>query len=97
MNSNDIDMLYNGYCIISFKYEDSSEVQCVSTLNLEILKNLGLSHIDGFIDLLTYKLIPDDMFLNISNISIKEGKETTLGNLDSFFQMQIKRRWQNVM
>ena len=90
-----VDKLYDGYCVISFKYADGSEVQCVSTLNLNLLESLGLSDIDGIIDLITYKIIPDNMFLDIDDIVIKEGKEISLTSLDNLFQMSIKRRWEH--
>lgn len=93
---NSIDMLYEDYCVLTFRYSDGSEVQCVSTLNLSILKSLGIDYIDGIVDLLSYKIIPNDLFLNIYELKIEKGKELSLSPLDEFFQKSIKRRWYNV-
>lgn len=92
----DIDMLYEDYCVLTFRYSDGSEVQCVSTLNLSILKNLELDYIDGIVDLLSYKIIPNDLFLNIYELKIERGKELSLSLLDEYFQKSIKRRWSDV-
>ena len=91
-----IDMLYDGYCVLTFTYEDGSEVKCVSTLNFDILDNLYLTGIDAIIDLLTYKAIPNNLFFD-TTVSIAEGKEIKLDPLDKHFQSAIKRSWDNVV
>lgn len=90
-----VDDLYQGKCLITFRYSDGSEVQCISTLNEELLKNLALDHIDGLVDLITRKIIPNELFYDIKDIFIELNKTPNLSILDELFQNAIKRRWED--
>lgn len=90
-----VDDLYKGKCLITFRYSDGSEVQCISTLNEELLKNLALDHVDGLVDLITRKIIPNELFYDIGDIFIELDKTTNLSILDELFQNAIKRRWED--
>lgn len=91
----EVDILYKGKCLITFRYPDGSEIQCVTTLNQELLENLGLDYVDGFVDLITRKIIPFDLFTEVKDIFIDYGKEPNLSPLDEIFQNPIKRRWED--
>lgn len=91
-----IEDLYTGRCLITFRYPDGSEIQCVSTLNSELLDNLGLDYLDEFVDLLSYKIIPSELFTEVEDITIEKKDKTNLSMLDDYFQNAIKRRWKDV-
>lgn len=90
-----VDDLYKGKCLITFRYPDGSEIQCVSTLNEELLKNLALDYVDGFVDLITRKVIPNDLFNEVEDVFIELDKNPNLSLLDEVFQNPIKRRWED--
>lgn len=94
MNKKDIEDLYKGKCLITFRETDGSEVQCVATLNEELLKNLALDHVDGIVDLISRKIIPTELFLETKDVFVEYGKEPHLSLLDETFQNPIKRRWE---
>lgn len=92
----DVDNLYKGRCLLTFRYPDGSEIQCITTLNSELLANLNLDYLDDFVDLLSYKIIPSELFAEIDDITIEYTDKTNLTMLDSYFQDAIKRRWKDV-
>lgn len=91
----DVDKLYEGKCLLTFRYPDGSEIQCISTLNEEILKNLALDYVDGFVDLITRKIIPNELFIEVRDIYVDLNKSTNLSPLDEMFSNAIKRRWED--
>lgn len=91
-----IDALYFGECLITFKYSDGSEIQCISTLNKDILRDNYIESVDGLVDLLTMRLIPTELFIDAEEIYIESKSITNLTELDEFFQSKIKRRWKPV-
>lgn len=91
-----IDDLYVDKCLMTFRYHDGSEVQCIVTLNQQILQRLSLDSVDGFVDLLSYKIIPMELFTETETVYIELGEEPKLSFLDEFFQEAIKRRWEDI-
>lgn len=88
----DIKLLQKGYCVLTIKYSDNSQVQCITTLNLELLHKLNLDYIDGFVDILSRKEIPPELLIT-NEVSIKEGTQLTLSKLDLLFLKGIKEGW----
>lgn len=86
------ELLFEGECVLCIKFPDGSEIQSVTTLNPEILRNLGLNHVDGLVDIITRRDIPME-YLATQEIVITPGRKLTLNPLDRLFQNNIKRRW----
>lgn len=91
-----VDELYNGECLVTLTYPDGSEIQCISTLNRDILANRGLLSVDGLVDLSTNKIIPSDLIIEVDSIDVQIGKRKNLSPLDKTFELAIKRRWEDV-
>jgi hypothetical protein len=90
-----IDDLYKGKCLVTLRYSDGSEIQCISTLKEEILQNLSLDYVDGLVDLLTMKIIPNDIMLEVDSVTVELNKNILLSPLDETFIDAIKGRWED--
>lgn len=90
-----VNELYKGECLITLTYPDGSEIQCISTLNKDILTNRGLLSVDGLVDLSTNKIIPSDLIIEVDSIDVQLGKRKNLSPLDKTFELAIKRRWED--
>ena len=90
----DINSLFDRKMIIVFRLPDYSCLQCVTTLNPTLLKELGLDHIDGLVDLQTRRIIPEDMFTY--SFELYEEGNYQLPSLDSLFQEGGKTHWETI-
>lgn len=86
--------LFSNIVDLVFTLEDGSELLCKTTLCSEILNNLGLGHVDGFVDLSTNRIIPEDMFEY--DFIVKPEGTHKLSALDSFFQLGGKVHWESI-
>ncbi len=86
--------LFDRICDIVFTLEDNSEVLCTVTLNDEILASKGWKSVDGFIDLITGRVIPPDLFSIPFNIY--EHDTYKLSPLDKIFNDGGKISWQKL-
>lgn len=87
-----INDLKEGYCVLTIRYPDGSEVQCITTLNPQILKRSGLQYLDGLVDCSARKEIPAELLIE-NEVEIHKGTELTLSNLDRLFLNGIKEGW----
>jgi hypothetical protein len=88
----DISKLQDGYCVLTITYPDNSEVQCITTLNPDLLSRLDLDYIDGLVDITIRKEIPAELLIE-NDISIMKGTQLTLSKLDLLFLNGIKEGW----
>lgn len=93
-----LDILYEEEASMIFRFKDSSEIYCVTTLNLQLLESYSIDDVDGLVDLLTMKKIPPALLSdsNLDTVIIQKGRNYRLNKLDELFQLAIKRRWENV-
>lgn len=92
--SNTLISLFTDIYDIVFSLEDNSEVLCVTTLNKGILAKRGWDSFNGFIDLLTEREIPPEMFLQ--DFKIYNHGSYTLSKLDSIFNSGGKISWKKL-
>lgn len=86
--------LFNGIVDLVFTLGDGSELLCKTTLCCEILNSLGLGAVDGFVDLSTNRIIPEEMFEY--DFTVKPEGTHELSALDSFFQPGGKAHWESI-
>ena len=86
-----INLLFDGIYYLTFILSDGSQIRCKTTLNSDILHNLGYANVDGFVDLLSGRVIPEDMFTFDFVISSLDSQ--ALPRLDSLFQDGGKVHW----
>lgn len=89
----DLSMLFEDYCVLTFRLEDESKIQCITTLRQDILANYGVRDADGLVDLGERKLIPVGLLDYL--VSIEPGYEKSLGPLDTFLESGVKIAWKN--
>lgn len=89
------DLLFKGFCRLRIIYPDSSEVQCITTLNPTELSKMNLNYVDGFVDVTTRREIPSEL-LTTQRVEIEEGTNLTLSKLDALFQNAIKNTWRKI-
>lgn len=84
--------LFSSICDIIFTLEDNSQIRCRTTLDPKLLQEQGYnSNIDGFIDLSSGRLIPEDLFEN--SFIICSESENPLSDLDKMFNLGGKIHW----
>ncbi len=86
--------LFNGIYDIVFTLADGSQVLCAVTLNVGILARKGWDSFNGFIDLITEREIPPDMFSY--KFQIYEHGSYALTPLDAIFSDGGKISWKKL-
>ena len=86
--------LFDGVYDIVFTLADGSEILCAVTLNTGILARRGWDSFDGFIDLITEREIPQDLFSY--NYKIYEHNTYKLKPLDELLHNGGKISWQKL-
>ena len=86
--------LFNQICDIVFTLEDNSQMLCKTTLNEGILSQHGWADLDAFVDLLSNRIIPDEMFEN--DFIILDENTASLSELDSMFIDGGKISWKQL-
>lgn len=79
---------------IVFTFEDGSEILCAVTLNEDILTSMGWNNVDGFIDILSGRVIPPGLFS--MPFTIHEQGTYKLSSLDEIFNDGGKLSWQKL-
>lgn len=90
----DITKLFTDICDIVFSLEDNSEILCVTTLNKGILAKRGWDSFNGFIDLLTEREIPPELFMQ--EFKVYDHGAYTLNPLDALFNCGGKISWKKL-
>ena len=85
-------MLEEGLCVLTFEYEDESQVKVVTTRNKDILKDLGVEVSDCLVDLTTMKIIPMDVLERIKYVE-KGAKYKYDSKLDEIMEVGVKLNW----
>lgn len=83
--------LFEDLCDIVFTLEDNSQILCQTTLNQSILKRYGWDLKDDFIDFLSNRIIPFEMFDYDFKIAPKN--TVVLADLDRMFLNGGKVSW----
>lgn len=86
--------LLDGIYDIVFTLADGSQILCATTLNNGILAKRGWDSFDGFIDLITEREIPPDMFNHV--FTIYEHNTYELAPLDKIFNNGGKVSWRRL-
>lgn len=86
--------LFDRICDIVFTLEDGSQILCAVTLDRGVLAKRGWDSFDGFIDLITEREIPQDMFLY--DFTVYEHNEYKLSKLDAIFSSGGKVSWKKL-
>lgn len=86
--------LFTGIYDIVFTLADGSQILCAVTLDNGILAKRGWDSFDGFIDLITEREIPPDMFSY--DFEIYEHNTYKLKHLDELFNNGGKVSWRRL-
>lgn len=84
--------LFSRVCKVIFTFDDGSTILCETTLNPEILASKGFSDINGFIDLSSGRIMPEDIFDHKFKI-LAESEEDPRSELDKIFDVGGKVHW----
>lgn len=82
--------LFKRICTVIFTLGDGSKIICRVTLNSEILAENGMLDVDGFVDLMSMREIPEELFEQEFEICEDTHK---ISNLDKMFQDGGKLQW----
>lgn len=86
--------LFSEVVDIVFRMSDGSEILCRTSLNPDILQAKGYANVDGFVDFLSSRIIPQEMFEQ--EFSIEPQGEYQLNSLDAIFQTGGKVHWDTI-
>jgi hypothetical protein len=87
----DLNILFDDLCTLKFIYPDGSIVECISTLNRNLLRLYGLDGIDGLVDLLSSKPIPSYLLDKLTEIH--KGANKDLDPLDLLLESGTRLGW----
>lgn len=87
-----MDKLFSGLCDIVFTLADGTQILCRSTLSLELLQGAGYDNVDGFVDFMSGRLIPEELF--DGDFQVLDEGTARLSELDSMFISGGKVAWQ---
>lgn len=87
--------LFDGIYDIVFTLADGSQILCAVTLDNRILAKRGWDSFDGFIDLITEREIPLDLFSY--EFHIYNHNEYKLSKLDEIFSSGGKVAWKKLV
>lgn len=83
--------LFDRICDVVFILKDGSQILCKVTLNENILQKLGYAMSDDFIDIMTGRIIPDELFDN--KFQVLPEDTVVLSELDKMFLDGGKISW----
>lgn len=92
------DTLFLQLCRIVFTYPDNSKIICTSTLNEVILNKNNLTSVDGLVDFLSMKIIPEELFSEC-DIKIDGFVEDPFFDVNVFYafvQEGVKTLWRSI-
>lgn len=84
--------LFSRVCEILFTFDDGSTTLCTATLNEAILAERGFESVNGFVDLSSGKIIPEDLFDNPFTI-LPQNTKAKQTRLDEIFNSGGKVHW----
>lgn len=87
----DLILLFEGICTLNFRFEDGSVIQCISSLNEDVLRMHGLGSIDALLDLEERRPIPEYLLEKLTHIT--KGSTKQLSPLDLFLEVGGKVGW----
>lgn len=87
----DVNKLLEGVCTVAFQFEDDSVITSRTTLNPKILEDMGLSDIDGLVDLDVRRPIPGYLFEYY--VGLQEGDSVKLNPLQELLNIGGKVSW----
>lgn len=87
-----MEKLFYDLCDIVFTLGDGTQILCKSTLNSEILRKAGYDTTDGFVDFMSKRLIPEELFSRPFQVLAED--TARLSELDSMFISGGKVAWQ---
>ena len=83
--------LFDRICDVVFILKDGSQILCKVTLNENILQKFGYAMSDDFIDIMTGRIIPDELFDN--KFQVLPEDTVVLSELDKMFLDGGKISW----
>ena len=87
-----MDELFSRVCKIVFTFEDGSTILCETTLNQELLNNRGFNEVNGFVDLSSGRIIPEELF-DLPFEILPHNTNPNRTSLDTLFDIGGKIHW----
>lgn len=90
-----MELLEEGICTLVVTYSDGSQLEIVTTLNEETLRDYDADY-DGFIDLVERLQVPNEVFTEDATIEVFPDMTSRISKLDKFIQKGVKGLWKRI-